>query len=267
MNLLAAHWGFQAQPFGRATPHGSIYRHPGFLEAEKRLLFTTELHGIAALVAEAGCGKSLLLGALAEQLQRQDWTVHYLAHSTLGPFSLVNVLARKVGLAPRRSRGETAMAVADALLEDKSEHLLIIDEAHALPDVTLEDIRLLTIADFDRRSPFLLLLAGQPLLEERLAEPTHYALDQRITMIARLLPLSSDETRDYIHHRLQQAGADNRPVFDDSAIDGIFDASGGVPRRINNLANAALIVAAARNRRIVSAQDIQDARLDRGRLN
>ena len=66
----------------------------------------------------------------------------------------------------------------------------MIDEAHALPDATLEDVRLLTIADFDRKSPFLLLLAGQPGLDDRLAEPSHRALDQRITTIARLQPLT-----------------------------------------------------------------------------
>ena len=166
---------------------------------------------------------------------------------------------------PRRSRGETASLVIDHLLEAENKHLLVIDEAHVLPDATLDDIRLLTIADFDRRSPFLLLLAGQLSLDERLAEPAHHALDQRITTVARLLPLSQDEARQYLEARLRAAGAKEQPVFDDGAMAAIAESSGGVPRRINALATSALIVAASRKRKLVTAQDVQDARLDRGR--
>ena len=141
----------------------------------------------------------------------------------------------------------------------------LLDEVHDMPDATLADVRLLTVGDFDRKSPFLLLLAGQPALDQRLAEPTHHALDQRITTCARLQPLSLDETREYLNVRLAAAGTSKQPVFEDGATDQLFDASAGVPRRINNIATSALIVAASRKRRIVSAQDVQDARLDRGR--
>ena len=265
MNCLLQHYGFAHHPFGRHAPQDAILRHRGFEEALRRLLFAVELEGLAVLVAEAGCGKSLVLGELANALQTQGWAIHYFAHATVGPFSLINVLAHKAGLAPRRSRGETALALAETLLEDERKHLLVLDEVHDMPDATLADVRLLTIGDFDRHSPFLLLLAGQPALDDRLAEPAHHALDQRVTTYARLQPLSQDETREYIQRRLAAAGAANQPVFEDTAIDEVFEASAGVPRRINNVATSALIVAASRQRRLVSAQDVHDARLDRGR--
>ncbi len=215
MNPLLTHFGLTCPPFARNTPKGALLRHRGFEEAKKRLLFTVELESIAVLLSGPGCGKSLLLGEIADELKREGVQVHYLAHTTLGPFGLVNVLARKTGLAPRRSRGETA-------------------------------------------------LAGQNSLDDRLAEPIHHALDQRITTFARLRPLSVEETGQYVETRLKAAGAD-RPVFEDGAVDLLFDAAGGVPRAINNLATAALIVAAARNRRLVGAQDVKDAQMDRGR--
>jgi len=265
MNRLLQHYGFAHHPFGRNVPTDAVLRHRGFEEALRRLLFSVELDGIAELVAEAGCGKSLLLGELASELQTQGWVIHYFAHSSVGPFSLVNVLARKAGVAPRRSRGETAMALAETLLDDERKHLLVLDEVHDMPDATLADVRLLTIGEFDRHSPFLLLLAGQLALDDRLAEPTHHALDQRITTCARLQPLSLEETREYVRVRLAAAGASKQPVFEDSSVDEIFDLSGGVPRRINNVATSALIVAASRKRQLVSEQDVHDARLDRGR--
>ena len=262
---LLDHFGMTRNPFARSAPAEAIYRHRGFEEAVARLTFTIELGAIALLLSEPGCGKSLLLGVLTDELARLGRLIHYFAHATTGPFGLLNVLAHKVGVSPKRSRAETAHVVARHLAEDDRQHVLVVDEAHRLPDATMEDLRLLTIGDFDRSSPFLLLLAGQPQLDERLAEPVHYALDQRITTIARLLPLSADETREYLAVRLAHAGVGDRPVFEDGATDAVFDASGGVPRRINNVAAGALIVAASKGRRVVTSQDVVDARFDRGR--
>ena len=262
---LVRHFRLSAHPFGRDAPRSAVHRHRGFTEALERLRFTVEIEGISALVAEPGCGKSLLLGQLADELQKQGLVVHYFAHATVGPFGLVNVLARKVGLSPKRSRAETAQAVSQTLLDDERKHVLVLDEAHVMPDDTLEDVRLLSIADFDRKSPFVLLLAGHPSLDDRLTEPVHHALDQRITTVARLAPLSLDETSDYIRLRVDACGARGQPLFDDAAVSALFDASTGVPRRLNRIASAAMIVAAARKKNLVAAQDVHDARLDRGR--
>jgi type II secretory pathway predicted ATPase ExeA len=262
---LIRHFRLTANPFGRDAHKTGIHRHRGFVEALERLRYTVELEGISALVAEPGCGKSLLLGQLADELQKQGHVVHYFAHATVGPFGLINVLARKVGLPPRRSRAETALIVAQKLLDDERKHLLVLDEAHLMPDDTLEDVRLLSIADFDRKSPFGLVLAGHPCLDDRLAEPTHHALDQRITTVARLAPLSLDETRDYVKLRLDASGARGQPLFDDGAVAALFEASSGVPRRLNRMASSAMIVAASRKKNLVAAQDVLDARVDRGR--
>jgi general secretion pathway protein A len=82
---------------------------------------------------------------------------------------------------------------------------------------------------------------------------------------ARLAPLALDETRDYLRLRLDAAGARGQPIFDDDAIAAVFDAGAGVPRRLNRIASAALIVAASRKKTIVAAQDVHDARIDRCR--
>ena len=266
MSQLLNHYGLRYHPFGRQTSSDALYRHRGFEEALGRLRFCVELDGIASLVAESGCGKSLLLGQLADEMQRDGAAVHYFAHCSTGPFGLISVLARKSGILPKRSCAETASLLIEKLANDERRHLLVIDEAHKLPDASLEDIRLLTITNFDRKTSFVLLLAGQPSLDDRLADPTHHALDQRISTIARLSALSDSETREYIHTRLSAASVNKKqPVFEDSAMDAIFDASGGVPRRINTIATSAMIVAAARKRRLVCAQDVQDALLDRAR--
>jgi type II secretory pathway predicted ATPase ExeA len=210
---------------------------------------------MAALVADSGCGKSLLLGSLAEELQQQGIHVHYFAHATVGPFSFINVLARKIGLGPCRSRGETANAITQHLLGSERRHLLVMDEAHELPDATLEDVRLLTIADFDHKS----LPRRPPRRAHHLpARPAHHH---------RRPPVPPRARGD---HRLLRQEAPRRrwrgrPPRLRRPRKAVFDAAAGVPRRINNIATSALIVAAARGRRLVSAQDVTDAKLDRGR--
>jgi general secretion pathway protein A len=262
---LIRHFCLTEHPFGRNAPAAAVHRHRGFTEAHQRLRFTTELDGFSTLVSDPGCGKSLLLGHFAAEQQQLGCRVHYLAHASVGPFGLLNVLCRKLGRAPKRSRAETAQCISQVMLEDERKHILVLDEAHLLPDDTLEDVRLLTIGDFDRKSPFVLLLAGHPCLDDRLAEPTHHALDQRITTIARLAPLSLDETRDYVCLRLAACGSRSQPLFEAAALDALFDASAGVPRRLNRIASAAMIVAASRRKQLIDAQDVLDARLDRGR--
>ena len=243
---LLRHFRLKTNPFSRDAPKDALLKHQGFVEAFERLRLTVEVEAVATLISEPGCGKSMLLGELAADCQQRGLVVHYFAHATVGPFGLINVLARKAGLAPRRSRAETALAVSDSLMQDERKHILVLDEVHLMPDDTLEDVRLLSIADFDRKSPFVLVLAGHPVLDDRLAEPIHHALDQRITTIARLAPLSLDETKDYVRQRVDAAGAKNQPLFDDDAVAAIFDVSSGVPRRINRIATSAMIVAAAR---------------------
>lgn len=213
---LIRHFRLSAHPFSRDAASGAIHQHRGFVEAKERIQYTAELDGSSALVSDPGCGKSLLLGEVAADHQKHLGVVHYFAHASVGPFGLLNVLARKLGLSPRRSRAETAQAVSEAMLNDERKHLLVLDEAHIMPDDTLEDVRLLSIADFDRKSPFVLILSGHPCLDDRLAEPTHHALDQRITTIARLSPLSLDETRAYVALRLGACGARSQPLFEGS---------------------------------------------------
>lgn len=259
MIQLLKFYGLAPHPFGRRTSKEAVYRHSGFDEALSRLQMSVELETIPALVAEPGCGESLILGELVDQQQAAGWVVHCFSHTMIDPFGLVNILAQRLGFVPRRSHGETADAIVTSMMEGNRSHLVIGDEEHALPDATLQEVRLLTVVDFDRKSPFLLMLAGQPTFHEGLEEPTHYSLDQRITPVARLQPLN------HIQHRLKAAGIGSKPFIEDGALEAVFDVSGGVRRSINGVATGAMIVAAARKQRVVSAQDVHDSHVDRGR--
>ena len=130
-----------------------------------------------------------------------------------------------------------------------------------MPDASLDDLRLLTADSIDKKSPFALVLAGQPLLRERLAEPQHYALAQRITVRVRLRPLTESEAVLFLDKHMRAAGA-TKNLFEPDAVTLLFQHSRGIPRLLQNLALGALLAAANANKKLVDADSVQQSLLD-----
>jgi type II secretory pathway predicted ATPase ExeA len=263
MNLdtFLNHFGLASQPFARAVPEAGLVRHRSFAEALVRLSLAVDTQTPALLTAEPGLGKSTLLGVFADSIDRSKTRLVYTALSSCGPFGLVGQLATRYGVNIRRSAAQTALAILDELSRSERTEILILDEAHRLPDTSLDELRLLNNLDFDRTPPFALLLVGQSALRERLAEARHASLAQRLAIRASLGPLSESESADYLDRRLRAAGA-RATLFRPAAAGRVFEKTGGVPRLINNLATASLLAAASRGRKHIELQDVDDAAFD-----
>ena len=113
----------------------------------------------------------------------------------------------------------------------------------------------------DRRSPFALVLVGQPLLKERLAEPQHYALAQRLGVRLRLRPLNESEVPLFLERHLTAAGARQNP-FEPEAITALFHHSRGLPRLVQNVALAAMLAALENGKKLTDATTVQQAVVD-----
>jgi general secretion pathway protein A len=129
--------------------------------------------------------------------------------------------------------------------------VVIIDEAQNLSTDVLEQVRLLTNLETTTQKLLQILLIGQPELHAMMAKPELRQLGQRITARYHLTPLSSEETADYIEHRLEVAGC-KRPLFTRSTLHLIYRLSGGVPRLINTICDRALLGAYGRKRMMVN---------------
>jgi len=261
MTNLQEHFGFTTQPFPRVPTGEAILRHKGLEEVLARLHFALDRDTIALLVAESGCGKSTALSLFAKSLDASTHHLIVLSMTTLAPFSLISGIATSIGLKPRRFKGETAAAFLGHLRSLPRRTVLLIDEAHLLPDESLEDLRLLTADDFDRRSPFALVLCGQPILRDRLAEPRHWSLAQRIGVRIRLRPLTEAEVGLFIGHHLKAAGS-AKPVFDPQAITALFQHSRGIPRLVQNLALASALAALNAGATTIDSLAVQQAVVD-----
>lgn len=258
---LERHFGLASAPFPRSAPEAALLRHRGLDDVVDRLRFALERDSIATLVAESGCGKSTALALFARSLDAANHHLLTTSMTTLGPFGFLATLCGTTGLKPRRFKGETAAMFLAHLRGLPKRAVLLVDEAHLLPDDSLEDLRLLTTDDFDRRSPFALVLAGQPLLRERLAEPRHWALSQRVAIRIRLRPLTETELPRFLARHFEAAGAKSHP-FEPEALNALFHHSRGIPRLVQNLALHAMLAAKAAGKKTVDETAVQQAVVD-----
>jgi type II secretory pathway predicted ATPase ExeA len=261
MSLIEDHFKLHRPPFPQIADGPSVLHHSGLRDALDRLRFCIDRNGIALLSAESGCGKSITLSCLGSDLDPVQHQVVYSALSTLGPFSLLSSLTAKLGLRSRRFKGETAQELIAHLRGLSKRVVVIIDEGQLLPDASLEDLRLLTGESLQNESPFTLILAGQPILRERLAEPQHYALSQRISVRVRLSPLTDSDVALFVDKHLRACGA-KRVLFEPDAVTLIFQHSRGIPRLVQKLALGGLFAAASGNKKSVDVDSIQQAVLD-----
>lgn len=259
---LEEYFGLSRPPFPRASTEASLLRTGAIDHVLGKLHFALARDTIALLVAESGCGKSTTLSLFAQSLDAATYYVLATSLTTLSPFSFIAHLVASTGLPGRRFKGETAAALLAHMRSQPRRTVILIDEAHLLPDASLEDLRLLTADNLDRQSPFALILVGQPILRERLAEPHHYALWQRVGVRLRLRPLTEDEIRPFIERHLKAAGCRRKGLFDDQAIKEIFHHSRGIPRLVQNIAVEAMLAAMAAGKKTVDAEAVQQAIVD-----
>jgi type II secretory pathway predicted ATPase ExeA len=259
---LEEHFKLQRPPFPKAATDDALLRTDRLEQVIARLRFAVSRETIALLVAESGCGKSTALSLFCRSLDAASYNVISTSMTTLNPFSLIAHLATALGLPGRRFKGETAAAFLMQLRAQPKHTIVLVDEAHRLPDASLEDLRLLTADNLDQTSPFSLILVGQPLLGERLAEPAHYALWQRIGVKLRLRPLAEPEVGPFIERHLKAAGARRKNLFEPQAVAEIFHHSRGIPRLVQNIALDSMLVAMEAGLKTIDAQTVAHAIID-----
>lgn len=244
------HFGLQEAPFGLTPNTGFYYGLPPHEEALQVLNWAlAQGEGFIKVTGEVGTGKTLLCRKLLSELGSEEQPVRlaWLPNPHLNPAELRIALALELGLAVR---DQSELDLTDrihrhliALHQQGSRVVVLIDEAQALPDETLEAIRLFGNLETESSKLLQIVLFGQPELDVRLAKPHLRQLRQRIGFSYCLRPLRFDETRAYLEHRLQISGYRGAPLFGGLALRQLWRASRGIPRLINILAQKCLMLA------------------------
>jgi general secretion pathway protein A len=209
--------------------------------------------GFLLLTGGVGTGKTTLLQVLSQSI---DSKVHLclIANPTLSINEFYYYLSAKFGLPEYDfNKAKFMLCYADFL----KSCLLIIDEAHALPEDLLEEIRLLSNQEYQEFGLMSIFLVGQPELNDRLASARMLPLRQRIGIRFHLEPFSKEETQQYINFRLMKAGSPRGNIFDDQAIEMIHSSGKGIPRLINVICDQALLTGFAEEKAVIEASIVQ----------
>lgn len=245
--MYEQYFGIKAMPFSLAPDTQYFYSHQGHQEALDVLLVALRSgEGFIKITGEVGTGKTLLCRELLNRLGNEYYTC-YLPNPYLSPVSLRKALAEELGLQmPEASDHELLKATTQRLIELNSagkKVVVLMDEAQAIPDQTLETLRLLSNIETEKSKLLHVVLFGQPELDQKLAKPSNRQLRQRIVYSYALKPLDRQRVASYLDHRLRVAGYKGEPLFDAEAIEWIYRASGGIPRLVNILGNKSLMLA------------------------
>ncbi|MBN9422965.1 MAG: ATPase [Candidatus Accumulibacter sp. 66-26] len=245
--MYLEHFGLREAPF-RITPHTEFFFAGANRGATLEALIYAITHdeGIVKVSGEVGSGKTMLCRMLLEKLPASVETV-YLANPSLSRDEILHALAEELKTPLPEGRGHHLLrALQERLLEIYAagrQVVVLIDEAHAMPPETLEEIRLLSNLESSRHKLLQIALFGQPELDERLGESGMRQLKERITHNFSLEPLHRKDIAGYLGFRLRAAGYRGPDLFTPGAIQLISQASEGLTRRINILADKALLSA------------------------
>jgi general secretion pathway protein A len=266
--MYAPFFGLQREPFSIAPDPHFLFMSERHREALAHLLYGVGGGGgFVLLTGEIGAGKTTVCRCFLEQIP-PHCTVAYIFNPQLTVPELLQTICAEFGVdVPPPEPGASGVKVPiDALnafllrahAEGRSA-VLIIDEAQALAPAVLEQLRLLTNLETAERKLLQIILIGQPELREMLRRPDLEQLAQRVIARYHLGPLSRDETLSYMRHRLAVAGAQAQMPFEPAALACIHNLTGGVPRRINLLADRALLGAYAHQQAKVDKGTVEQA--------
>jgi len=263
MTMYLQHFGLREPPF-RITPHTEFFFSGANRGAtlEALLYAITAGEGLVKVTGEVGSGKTMLCRVLMERLPETVETL-YLAVPSLSRDEMLAAIGDELGI-------ETTGANTTKLIRLLQEKLIaihaegkqvvaLIDEAHAMPLATLEEVRLLSNLETGTEKLLQLVLFGQPELDQHLALPNMRQLKERITHAFTLAPLPPREIRDYVSFRMRAAGYHGPDLFDDEVLGIIADASEGLTRRINIYSDKALLAAFAAGTHTVTADHARAA--------
>jgi general secretion pathway protein A len=224
--------------------------------------------GFLVLCGPIGTGKTLLMNSVLYLLEentrvKDKLKTAFLINPTLSPQEFLEAVLDEFEVpCSSTSKPQRLAALHEMLLVSQQQGgttVLVVDEAHLLTPDVLEEIRLLSNMDTYQEKLLQIVLSGQPELQMQLRYSNMRALHQRIAASCHLRPLTLLETRVYVRERLQIAGLQGDPPFDDTVLEKVFAYTRGVPRLTNLLCDSALSIGCSQQKRAMDSSIIDEA--------
>jgi general secretion pathway protein A len=228
--------------------------------------------GFIIITGDVGAGKTTLVGHLFDTLDKARFVLAKVVTTQTDADTTLKVVASAFGI---RCDGLDKAAILQRIEEflrlqhrERRRTLLIVDEAQNLPISALEELRMLSNFQDGNRALLQIFLLGQPEFRDKLAMSQELEqLRQRVIATHHLEPMQIEELAPYIYHRMKLVGWKGDPDFQDDALDLMFEYSGGVPRRLNNLASRILLAASLEEKHVIDVALVEDVIADLKRDN
>lgn len=252
-------YGLKGRPF-QLTPDAAFYFES--LTHRKALSYLSyglaQGEGFVVITGEVGAGKSTLVAHLMATIDPARLTAAQIVTSKLDGEELVHVVAQAFGLLVEGHDKASALGAIEAFLHEEARSgrrcLLVVDESQNLSIEALEELRMLSNFQLGSHPLLQTLLLGQPEFRDTIQEhPQLEQLRQRVIAAHHLDAMEPAEIQPYIEHRMKCVGWEGNPAFDQRVFTELHAASGGVPRRINQIANRLLLLGAVEQRTRIDA--------------
>jgi general secretion pathway protein A len=260
--MYLAHYGLTTKPF-------ELIPDPDFIHftAQHKLAFSLlqyaifEQTGLAVISGEIGSGKTTLIKKLITSCEDDSLVIGLIDNTHESWGDLISWVASAFDIQlESNTRANQYKEIKSFLIKQyahKKRVILIVDEAQNMGVKTLEELRLLTNINSGKYFLLQVILVGQPELTVTLSQPELVQLAQRVSVEYHLTALNETETKTYIHHRMEKAGAIS-DVFNEGAIEKIYSYARGVPRLINIICDNALVYGYAKNETTITDSVIAD---------
>lgn len=265
--MYLQHFGLRELPFS-LTPNTYFFLNMASYHKAYNMLMVslTNAEGFIKIVGEVGTGKTMLCRKVLNTLEedKENYVTAYIPNPVLSPKGLFLAFAEELNIEIDQDFGHHRLlkAITEKLVEFSASNkqvVLFIDEAHAMPEQTLEALRLLTNIETEQVKLFQVVLFAQPELDVLLSQPSLRQLRQRITFSFEIEALDRDGVERYVVHRLATAGYNGPFLFSKRALDFLYRTSDGIPRVINILCHKALMVAFGKGERSVQIDNVKSA--------
>ena len=265
--MYQEHFKLREAPFSLTPDPDFFYNYTGHQQALNVLLVALQSgEGLIKITGEVGTGKTLLCRKLLAALTN-DFQTAYLPNPLLKPFELYQALAEELGI--HIPVGITMHGLVKRITEQlvdlrqkNKKVVLCIDEAQAMPQETLEALRLFSNLETEKQKLLQIVIFAQPELNKMLESNDLRQLRQRITFSYDLPSLDRDAVTGYVNHRLKVAGHEGGSLFDTAALNAVYRSSRGIPRLVNILCHKALMVAYGQGQSVVDLPQVKLASRD-----